>query len=192
MLENKEINSWLTSLGSTARAALDAQQREDWPSDDEPAVQEAIENVSERLKALIGEGNKDFLNNVDDSTLLSLLAMFSFPRSLRLLQIIGNNSPEKLSSITKEEFISNESSQAYYWLLNSRLYYTARTALLVSIFSRDRIAIVLQTLMDATAPKQTETTTQGSGNNTPTSNDKAPAPVAQSSGLVEVDDDEIF
>ncbi len=192
MLENKEINSWLTSLGSTARAALDAQQREDWPSDDEPLVQEAIEGVSESLKKHIGEGNTDFLKHVDDATLLSLLALFSFPRALRLLQIIGNNSPEKLGAITKEEFISNESSKPYYWLLNSRLCYTAQTALLVSIFSRDRIAIVLQTLMDATAQKEqvNSSTTNTSALNTPAQTSQEQA--KQSSGVVEVDDDETF
>ena len=189
MFDKADVRSWLVGLGDIGKAAFDAEIREDWPADDEEDIQKLISAISIILKEKMIEGNDQVLSNADNSTLLGLMAMFSFPRALRLLNILGNSSLDKLSSITDPALAVDEQSTAHMQLVFLRISYMARTTLIIRIFSKERTTLVLDALLNQSLKTVQKIKTQNEAM-TGNSNSTKPTQDANASvNNVEVSDD---
>ncbi|MBO1897700.1 hypothetical protein HNW13_018335 [Shewanella sp. BF02_Schw] len=148
MLDDKSLNGWLASLGKTGKAAHDASVREDWPCDGHDDIKILIEDISLALDEIIQSNDIEVIKALDNSNLLGLSALFSFPRTLRLINILGNADPDKLSSLTDRSLAIDEQSRLFIEMLYVRISYTARTCLMIKIFSRERVKIILSKLSE--------------------------------------------
>jgi len=167
MLDDKSLNGWLSTLGKTGKAARDASLREDWPSDENSDIKELIDDISFALDEIMQSNEIEVIKSLDNSTLLGLSALFSFPRTLRLINILGNADPDKLSSLTNRSLAIDEQSRQFIEMLYVRISYTARTCLMIKIFSKERVRVILAKLseniakqsnkLSATEKGQTET-----------------------------------
>jgi hypothetical protein len=138
MITDEKINSWMLMLGSMSNVLLDARVREDWPSDDDAEVEALIIDISEQLSLMSHKDSLSDLVKVDDATLLGVIAMFSFPRAVRLIQLIGETSSNKLTRIFSKSLITDEQSAKYINILYARVSYLSKTYLLFKIFNKER------------------------------------------------------
>lgn len=138
MIDNDKLKTWILTLGQLASVLHDAKVREDWPSDEDVDVELIIEQISEKLDELKLNKSLEALAQVDDETLLGVLAMFSFPRAVRMIQIIGEISSTKLTGIMNKRLRKDELSTKYVTILYARVQYLAKTQLLFRLFNRQR------------------------------------------------------
>lgn len=150
MINNNNIRTWMTMLGSLSTVIHDARLREDWPSDDESEVESLINDISDILDVLKAEERLSQLENVDDATLLGVLAMFSFPRAVRLIQLIGERSSSKLTNVLSKRLVTDEQTEKYLTILYARIVYLSKTQLLSKLFNSQRFTEIA-TAMQAQA-----------------------------------------
>tara|TARA_R110002033_G_scaffold135713_3_gene175283 strand:- start:9982 stop:10599 length:618 start_codon:yes stop_codon:yes gene_type:complete len=148
MLDDKSLKGWLASLGKPGKAAHDASAREDWPCDGDDDIKLLIEDISLALDEIIQSNDIEVIKALDNSNLLGLSALFSFPRTLRLINILGNADPDKLSNLTDRSLAIDEQSRMFLEMLYVRISYTARTCLMFKIFNRERMKIILTKLSE--------------------------------------------
>ncbi|GGB52780.1 hypothetical protein GCM10011607_11600 [Shewanella inventionis] len=146
MLDDRSLKDWLVTLGNTAKAAVDASLREDWPSDEDKDIKELIEDISSALNDITQSNEIEVIKSLDNSTLLGLSALFSFPRTLRLINILGTANPDKLASLTDKSLVVDEESKQFIEMLYVRISYTARTFLMLKIFSSERVKVIFTKL----------------------------------------------
>jgi hypothetical protein len=182
MLDERSLKNWLLTLGDTAKAAVDAGLREDWPSDSEKNIQILINELSITIEDLLQRNELEKLKSLDNSTLLGLSALFTFPRTLRLLNIIGNVDPEKISHIANKSLAIDQQSKEFLELLYLRIAYTARTYLMLKIFSKERRTAVYNSILAKSPSAEQETPLTNEAN-------KAAEPT---SGLPEVESNSAF
>lgn len=140
MINDNKIKTWMTMLGSLSTVIHDARLREDWPSDDESDVVSIINEISDILDILKAEDKLSRLESVDDATLLGVLAMFSFPRAVRLIQLIGERSSSKLTNVLSKRLVTDDQSEKYLTILYARIVYLSKTQLLSKLFSSQRFS----------------------------------------------------
>ncbi|MDI5833333.1 hypothetical protein OCF84_20585 (plasmid) [Shewanella xiamenensis] len=138
MIDDNKLKVWMITLGNLATVLNDAKIREDWPSDEDAEVELIIGQISEKLDELKVSKSLEALAQVDDQTLLGVLAMFSFPRAVRMLQIIGEISSSKLTGIMNKRLITDDISAKYLNILYARVRYLAKTHLLFRLFNTER------------------------------------------------------
>ncbi|WP_229706625.1 type IVB secretion system protein IcmW [Shewanella inventionis] len=120
--------------------------REDWPSDEDKDIKELIEDISSALNDITQSNEIEVIKSLDNSTLLGLSALFSFPRTLRLINILGTANPDKLASLTDKSLVVDEESKQFIEMLYVRISYTARTFLMLKIFSSERVKVIFTKL----------------------------------------------
>jgi hypothetical protein len=138
MITDDKITAWLLMLGTMSNVLLDARVREDWPSDNDAEVEALITAISDQLDLMSNKDKLSDLVKVDDATLLGVIAMFSFPRAVRLIQLIGETSSSKLTRIFSKSLITDEQSAKYINILYARISYLSKTYLLFKIFNKER------------------------------------------------------
>lgn len=160
MISNSNIQSWMLALGTVSTVLSDAKVREDWPCDEDADVEALITAISDRLDELKANGMLEALVNVDDETLLGLLAMFSFPRAVRVIQLIGERSSSKLTSVLDKKLSKDPQSAKYLNILYARIHYLSKTRLLFKLFNPERSVEITKGIV-ALASKQNPANKEG-------------------------------
>jgi hypothetical protein len=117
--------------------------KEVWPTDKEPDVELIIEQVN-----AVFPRNIEKLSSLSASVCLGLLAVLSLPRSIRMLQVIGNEAPIKIKEITSLPVINDEEAKTYFSTLMNRLELIMKINLLSRVYSKERRALVMKYILE--------------------------------------------
>ncbi|EJE4208689.1 type IVB secretion system protein IcmW [Vibrio alginolyticus] len=107
MFNNRDLDSWVANFSEPVKAILQqAAEAEDWPTDNEPEVQELLNLISSLgtsthsavFKAERDEGDVDLyrkvLRDLSPEELVELQAQFIYPRALKLFGDTVSLDPE--------------------------------------------------------------------------------------------------
>lgn len=117
--------------------------KESWPTIDDPEIEEIIFKINEMSISHIEK-----LGTVSPTVCLGLMAVLSLPRCIRMLQVIGNEVPEKIKEITNVSILDDEDAKAYFATLMQRLQLIIRINLLGRVYSEDRRALVIKYIIE--------------------------------------------
>lgn len=117
--------------------------KESWPTIDDPEIEEIIFKINE-----MSLSNLEKLGTVRPTVYLGLMAILSLPRCIRMLQVIGNEVPEKIKEITNVSILDDEDAKAYFATLMQRLQLIIRINLLGKVYSEERRALVIKYIIE--------------------------------------------
>jgi hypothetical protein len=117
--------------------------KESWPTINDPEIEEIIDKLNG-----MSLNHVDKIKSVSPAVCLGLMAVLSLPRCIRMLQVIGNEVPEKIKEITNVSILDDEDARAYFATLMQRLQLIIRINLLGRVYSEDRRALVIKYIIE--------------------------------------------
>ena len=123
--------------------------KENWPTDNDPEIEEIINKIND-----VSADKMEKINSLDPMVCLGLMAVLSLPRSIRMLQVIGNEAPIKIKEITNVSILDDEEATAYFATLMQRLQLIIRINLLGRVYSEERRALVIKYIIDGVSNEE--------------------------------------
>lgn len=143
MLKDNDVDIFINSIPSNTKMLMEIiARKEQWPMDDLPDVNQAINELSDLLA-----DDPSILVFAENAAALSSMALMKMPRALLLLSIVLKNKPNFLSEIIQEPGESGKDVQHKVIMVN-RLVFMARTRMISEIFDEKNYQLIKQQLSE--------------------------------------------